>query len=315
MDLVSIIVPVYNVDKHVLECLRSIEKQDYKNFEVIIIDDGSKDNSLAICKMFIDKIQDYRFKIFHKENGGLASARNFGLDCCSANSRFVIFVDSDDEISPICISSLIKHASDQNLVTSPLTRCSKQNKKELKYNNSLNYYKLPWKNSDFLYNLKDGIINTCCGNCYSLDVIRKYNLRFENTLPEDTLFNIAYIDKITNIYSLSSSFYYYYIWEQSMSTHPDERIFSNYIRIQKMLYDRVPPQCKNLVERFVYPHYRGNAMNYIRNNDFSLLGKYLSEVSVKKAFQSYIPACIGDRIIHLLLKQRLFKLIKFLGKD
>lgn len=315
MNLVSIIVPVYNDDKYVLECLRSIENQDYKNFEVIIVDDGSKDNSLAICKKFIYEIQSNRFKLFHKENGGLASARNFGLDLCSADSKFVIFVDSDDEISPICISSLIEHAYDQNMVTSPLTRCLKQNKKELKSNSSSNSYEYPWKNPDFLYDLKDGIINSCCGKCYSLNVIRKYNLRFENTLPEDTLFNIAYIDKINSICSLNSSFYYYYIWGQSMSTRPNERVFSNYIRIQKMLYDRVPSQCKNLVDKFVYPQYRINAMNFIRYNDFSLLGKYFSDESVKKAFQSYAPVSLGDRIIHFLLKHRLFKAIRHLVKD
>lgn len=312
---ISIVVPVYNVSQHIERCLLSILHQSYDYYEVIIVNDGSTDDSAIKCDNFIKQTRDPRFKIFNKDNGGLSDARNYGLDRTEVSSEYVFFLDSDDEITNDCLEQLVKRADRDSLVISPLTRCQIGNKPLMRRDNKILSYTYPWRNSDFLYRLKDGIINSCCGKCYSLNIIRKYNLRFENTLPEDTLFNIAYIDKINSICYLYSSFYYYYIWGQSMSTHADERVFYNYIRIQKMLYERIPFQCENLIDKFVYPQYRVNAMNYIRCNDFSLLGKYLSDYCVKKAFQSYIPVSLGDRIIHLLLKHRLFKVIRLLVND
>lgn len=92
MPKLSIIIPVYNVEKYIRECLDSVKKQTFKNFEVILINDGSQDNSGAICDEYA--ATDSRFKVFHKENGGVASARNLGLD--NANGEWVTFVDPDD---------------------------------------------------------------------------------------------------------------------------------------------------------------------------------------------------------------------------
>lgn len=95
-DLISVIVPVYNVEKYVEKCLKSIMNQTYKNLEIIVINDGTLDNSLAICEKLAQK--DSRIKVLSKKNGGLASARNYGLK--HANGKYVGFVDSDDYIEP-----------------------------------------------------------------------------------------------------------------------------------------------------------------------------------------------------------------------
>ena len=76
--LISIVIPIYNAEKYLEECLNSIKNQTYKNFEVIMVNDGSKDNSETICKSFLKS--DSRFRYFTKENGGVSSARNLGLD-------------------------------------------------------------------------------------------------------------------------------------------------------------------------------------------------------------------------------------------
>jgi len=311
---VSIIVPVYNTEKYIYDCLTSIVEQNFKNFEVIIVDDGSTDESGLICEDFIKSVNDNRFRLFHKGNGGLSEARNYGLNHCSKTSDFVVFLDSDDEITPNCLETLLEVATSDNLVTSPLTRCHKYNRPILKSIGGGHIYSTPWNNITFLNSLSTGIINTCCGKCYSLEIIRRYNLRFERTLPEDTLFNIAYIDRIKNIYVLNSSFYYYYIWEQSMSTHPDEKIFTNYIRIQDMLYDRVPSQYQSMVDKFVYPQYRVNAMNYISSNEYSLIDKYFSHNNIKRAFKVYKPVCIGDYIVHFLLSHKLYKFLNLYSR-
>ncbi len=90
--LLSIIVPVYNVEEYIKECIDSILRQSIQDFEIIVVDDGSKDNSIDIVK----KIGDKRIKILTKENGGLSSARNFGLKV--ATGKYVVFIDSDDFI-------------------------------------------------------------------------------------------------------------------------------------------------------------------------------------------------------------------------
>jgi exopolysaccharide biosynthesis protein, sugar transferase len=101
--LVSIILPVYNVEKFIEICLDSIHQQTYSNFEVIIVNDGSTDSSIDYCKQICN--QDSRFSIINKANGGLSDARNVGID--SANGEYIIFVDSDDFISMDMVSHLV----------------------------------------------------------------------------------------------------------------------------------------------------------------------------------------------------------------
>lgn len=104
--LISVIVPVYNVEKYLPECIESINAQTYKNIEVLLIDDGSTDSSGQIC----DKVAKGNtcFKVFHKQNGGLSDARNFGIE--KASGKWLTFVDSDDYISKDCIEYLLNLA-------------------------------------------------------------------------------------------------------------------------------------------------------------------------------------------------------------
>ena len=94
-DLISIIVPIYNVEKYLQECIESLLKQTYKNIEIILVDDGSPDNCPQICDEFLKK--DKRIKVFHKVNGGLSDARNYGLERATGN--YICFVDSDDFVT------------------------------------------------------------------------------------------------------------------------------------------------------------------------------------------------------------------------
>ena len=101
-DLISVIIPVYNGEKYLETCLNSVINQDYKNLEIIIVNDGSTDKSPEICKSFADK--DSRIKFYSKHNGGQASARNFALD--RITGKYISFVDNDDWIKPEFISEL-----------------------------------------------------------------------------------------------------------------------------------------------------------------------------------------------------------------
>ena len=101
---VSIIIPVYNVEKYLHRCLDSVKSQSYSNIEVLLIDDGSKDKSGVICDDYA--ASDSRFYVYHKNNEGVSKARNTGLD--HANGDWITFIDSDDFISKTYLENLIK---------------------------------------------------------------------------------------------------------------------------------------------------------------------------------------------------------------
>lgn len=111
-EKVSVIVPVYNVEKYLHKCLDSIINQTYRNLEIILVDDGSPDNCGAICDEYAQK--DSRIKVIHQKNGGLSAARNTGLDC--AVGEYISFVDSDDWVSEEFIEQLISSAKPNSLV-------------------------------------------------------------------------------------------------------------------------------------------------------------------------------------------------------
>lgn len=105
-DLVSVIIPVYNVEEYLPQCLNSVLNQAYKNIEILIVDDGATDASGDICDEYA--LKDPRIKVIHKANGGLSSARNTGM--LHAKGEWVFFIDSDDWIDPETISSLQEFA-------------------------------------------------------------------------------------------------------------------------------------------------------------------------------------------------------------
>lgn len=109
--LVSIIVPVYNVEKYLRKCIDSIINQTFQNIEIILVNDGSKDSSGQICDDY--KLKDRRIIVIHKENGGLSSARNAGLDI--AKGDYVMFVDSDDYVEPQFCEVPLKLALKKNV--------------------------------------------------------------------------------------------------------------------------------------------------------------------------------------------------------
>ena len=105
-ELISIIVPIYNVENYLWSCLDSIAKQTYSNIEVLLVNDGSPDGSGVICQEFVAR--DSRFRYIEKENGGLSDARNVGI--ARAQGEFLSFVDSDDWIEPTYVEDMYRAA-------------------------------------------------------------------------------------------------------------------------------------------------------------------------------------------------------------
>ncbi len=110
--LVSVIVPIYNIVEWLPRCVDSIRRQTYRNLEIILVDDGSTDNSGAMAEKFA--LEDKRVRVFHKENGGVSSARNLGIE--KARGEYIGFVDSDDYIEPEMYERLLAVALNENLL-------------------------------------------------------------------------------------------------------------------------------------------------------------------------------------------------------
>ena len=112
-EFISVIVPVYNVEYYLKQCLDSIVNQTYRNLEIILVDDGSTDSSGDICDEYAHK--DARIKVIHKENGGLSSARNAGLDVCTSGGELIAFVDSDDWLELDMFEVLYTNLKEKNV--------------------------------------------------------------------------------------------------------------------------------------------------------------------------------------------------------
>lgn len=111
-SLVSVIVPVYKVEKYLDKCVESIVEQTYKNLEIILVDDGSPDNCPSMCDSWAQK--DSRIKVIHKENGGVSSARNSALDAAAGD--YICFVDSDDFIEPNAVGYMLENIGDADVI-------------------------------------------------------------------------------------------------------------------------------------------------------------------------------------------------------
>ena len=111
MELISVIVPVYNVEAYVAKCIESIQNQSYQHLEIILVDDGSTDDSGDICDQYA--AYDDRIKVIHQENGGLSAARNTGIE--AANGDYIGFVDSDDYIGLTVYEDMLHLLKENNL--------------------------------------------------------------------------------------------------------------------------------------------------------------------------------------------------------
>lgn len=288
--------------------MESILAQDYTDVEIIVIDDGSTDGSLTRAKKFESK----QIRIYSKENGGPASARNFGISKCSHDSRYVMFVDSDDTIEPSYVSLMVKYASANSLVICGINDVYPNNieYQALQQAHQHDEYNNIWQNIKFFELLKLGIINSSCNKCYSLDIIRNNDITFSSTYPEDTQFNVEYLELCEKVCVLRDKLYNYIHRNGSVTAKPFESLYTGYMEIQERLIEKVSEENRNQILEFVYPQYLGNTLKYIHTGDYETPKKYLKLKPIKEAIAAHKPTCLGDAIVKYLIKYRQFGLIK-----
>lgn len=235
---ISIIVPVYNSQKYLEACLESLIQQSYENYEVILVNDGSTDNSLDICSHFSDKSE--KVIVINQENSGVSCARNKGLE--KATGEYVMFVDADDWIDTKMLSQLSKQVreTEANFVMCNFIReyptkselvwsgfnsttilknqeIEEQlilgfiEKKERETNHVLAPFKAPW------------------GKLFDLDIIKKHHLKFDDQLVigEDFLFNLQFLKHCEKALIVDDFYYHYLINEESIMMKYKEECWSN----------------------------------------------------------------------------------------
>jgi len=235
-DLISVIIPVYNVEPYLLRCVDSVRRQTYSNLEILLVDDESPDNCPQMCEEL--KKQDPRIKVIHKKNGGLGYARNTGLE--NATGTYVTFLDSDDWISDDHINVLYRaiKASDSDAALGSHTSVdpagvSRIHPLELEtrlYENEeiVSVILLPLIVPDVDYPRDIQISSSCCMNLYRMDIIRKQNLRFLSeryAVSEDLYFNIDYLYHAQRVTVTGELGYFYYENPGSISRKRDPKQF------------------------------------------------------------------------------------------
>lgn len=210
--LVSVIVPVYNVENYLKKCINSIINQTYKNLEIILVDDGSTDKSGKICDEY--KLKDKRIKVIHKDNGGLSDARNFGLDV--ATGEYITFVDSDDFINSKMIedfyNAIIKFNCD--IVFGKTKNYSNYEQREESLKRCIDSAILKTK-EECLKNININIYNTAYPKLYKSFIFK--NLRFPKGINYEDSYIAPYVyELINNVVILPYNYYYRYIRENSI---------------------------------------------------------------------------------------------------
>ena len=244
---ISIVVPVYNVEKFLNQCINSIIEQEYRNFEVILVDDGSTDKSGIICDSYAEKY-DY-IRSFHKTNSGLGLTRNYGMKY--AKGKYVMFVDSDDFLGPTCLQELVLPLDKEkyDTVLGGFTRINDAGKISLKKRyRSLSYFGEDIKTNvmeKMLGNApkkNDSIKMSVWNNLYSLELIKKYQLTFVSErkyISEDIVWDLDYFQYSKAVKIISSSEYYYRFNPDSLSHKYWPNKFELYVILYSYLLNKI----------------------------------------------------------------------------
>lgn len=206
MPSVSIIVPVHNAESYLFRCIESVLSQSYTDFELLLIDDGSTDNSKTVCDDYAAK--DSRIRVYHKVNGGVSSARNKGLG--EAKGEYIIFIDADDYVNTAYIENLM--SSDSDLVITGAQRFNARDDSIAPLSTSsfsIEEFPSHW-------NTKTGINIIYClpfAKRFRSGIIQTNGIRFDESLfySEDMLFNMRYLIHSNSCFELPSLDYMYRI--------------------------------------------------------------------------------------------------------
>lgn len=210
---ISIIIPIYNVELQLTNCLESIRKQSLRDFECVLVDDGSTDRSAEIADEFCKR--DGRFIVIHQKNAGVGTARNAGLKV--ATGTYITFVDSDDTIGETFLEGLCYYAKNQDIVVSGFTMCRGTAEK------TIGTVKGMPTTDQLAVAMRQGLLNSCWGKLYRREVIKE--ILFSETLfwGEDTDYLLRCLCKTRKIYFCQLHGYFYTYSTTGLANRFDKR--------------------------------------------------------------------------------------------
>lgn len=217
--VISIIVPVYNVEKYLPRCIDSILRQTIPDFELILVDDGSPDGSGVICDQYA--CRDRRIAALHKLNGGVSSARNAGLR--KASGKYICFIDSDDTVDSNYLETMLLPAVkyDADLVICGLKTFSSGRQNDIDCGCTEGCFKHADIKNVFLHLLNCGYLNYAVSKLYRTELIKKHQVYFDELIDiaEDTTFVLEVLKNIAAICVLNAKPYNYYLYGSTTLTH------------------------------------------------------------------------------------------------
>ena len=328
MKKISVIIPVYNVEKYLSKCLDSVLGQTYTNLEIIVVDDGSTDKSGKICDEYAKK--DERIKVIHKENGGLSSARNVALDI--ATGDYVAFVDSDDYLSldtfRKCVARLLETSADVCMFSHFTTDGVKHVEHNLPLNN------LVYDKTEILRIIVplfvgrkttngDQLQGFVCRQIFRRDVIGNLRFRSEREYyAEDIVFDLEFYVKANKMAVLNEPLYYYRYVETSLSNRYRENLFDKLLKLTAFKEEIVNaykiPDCQ---ERLNYSAFRISLAGILNIKKAKAIPKkekkeqisnIVNNPLVKKAVKNVKLKGIKEKLFCVLIKLRLTNIILIL---
>lgn len=291
--LVSIIIPVYNVEKYLPECLDSIINQTYSNLEIILVDDGSPDKCGEICDKYA--VSDLRIKVIHKENGGVSSARNAGMDI--STGEWISFIDSDDtiekEMISEAISTVLKDKTDMCILDYDKIY-DNRNYKNVKYISEKTYI---YDNEDIItYFKKICMCNFIVKSCKIINAIR---FNDDINLGEDLLFEFQIYGRINSFSYLNKVMYHYRIIRTSamgsiaLRRDYPEMIYCVYENMIKSISYGIYPQNACIIPNSLIIRFLGVVVRIAFKNcfslkcDYNMIKKYMNTDEYRKAKLNY----------------------------
>lgn len=257
--MISVIVPVYKAEKYLHRCVDSILAQSYTDFELLLIDDGSPDNSGAICDEYAAK--DSRVRVFHKENGGVSSARNFGLN--NALGKYIVFCDSDDYVSEdwlMCFNNAV--SGDLDIAFQGYNYLRSDDIEERSPRTMLGT-----GNVELQKCISELIISNCygyiCVPAFKRSLIDKLGLRFDekSAFNEDAQFLSEYLEHATSFSTINQA-NYYYIAPESGKQYNGDNFYSVLLTCKSfntIFRGNLP---LTICERY-FPYVKNGAVDYI----------------------------------------------------
>lgn len=269
----SIIIPVYNTEKYLERCLNSVVKQKFKEFEVLVILDGSPDNSIEICNKY--KKMDKRIKVYVKDNEGLGLTRNYGIE--RAKGEYIAFLDSDDFVDENFYGNMIEKAKEKeyDIIFSEYRRYIE---KDDKIQN--NFGALPneidkLSPKDILKKmLRQEMGMSVWRSIYRLKIIKDNNIRFlseREYISEDICFNFQFLNFCKNVSSCNGQYYYYCQNGASLSkSYRSDRYDKTKKLIEKLLEYREKYSLDDEIEKSIkylfFGYVKGICNSEVKNN-------------------------------------------------